>query len=54
MSDSREEVGMLSGGSKGYAWRSLMEIQGGLSPTMTRAIRKASSDWCVNYIVTWV
>ena len=47
------EVGMLSSGSKGNAWKSMREIQkgrAGLRPTMTRVIRKVSGDGCVGRV----
>ena len=48
------EVGMLSSGCKGNAWKkSMREIQkgqAGLRPTMTRVIRKASGDRCVGRV----
>ena len=47
------EVGMLSSGSKGSAWKSMRDIQKrwvGLRPTMTRVIRKAGGDRCVGRV----
>ena len=44
------EVGMLSGGTGGGAWRCMREIQkgrAGMRPVMTRVIKKSSGEVCV-------
>ena len=46
----RLEVGMLSGGSSGLAWRSIREMQkgrAGLRPVTTKIIKKPNGGACV-------